>query len=255
MDKNALLDRLIAILCEERKETPPALAPEEKADFFRALCNVRPPRPVTEEFLRLQDEYLSARKEERGVVEADSLPYRDGIALWRGDITRLRADAIVNACNAALLGCFGPLHACIDNAIHSAAGVQVRLDCQAMMQGRQEPNGRVRVTRGYNLPARYIFHTVGPIVHGNVTKKDERDLKNCYLSCLEKAKEMKLSSIAFCCISTGEYGYPQAEACHLAVETVRSWLEEQARPPRVIFDVFLEEDERLYERELAKTAE
>lgn len=253
MNKTALLDQLIAILCEERGEPVPALSTAQKADFFRALCNVRPPLPASAEFLHLQNEYLSARTRERGIVDVNAFEYKNNIALWRGDITRLNADAVVNACNAALLGCFAPLHGCIDNAIHSAAGVQVRLDCNAMMQGTSEPNGRVRVTKAYNLPSRHIFHTVGPIVRGNVTKNDERDLKNCYLSCLHKADEMQLNTLAFCCISTGEYGYPRAAACRLACETVRGYLAENRRL-KVIFNVFLEEDEKLYASELCRTA-
>lgn len=249
MKNEELLDKLIGILSSERGESVPGLSAAQKPDYFRALCNVRPPRQVSEEFLRLQDEYLAARAREKGVVDADKFEYHGGIVLWRGDITRLNADAIVNACNCALLGCFSPLHGCIDNAIHSAAGVQVRLDCNEMMEGKLEPNGRVRVTKGYNLPCRYIFHTVGPIVRGRVTEQNRADLKNCYLSCLNKAAEMGLESIAFCCISTGEYGYPKAEACALAVHTVKEWLK-NGDGLKIIFNVFTAEDEKLYEREL-----
>lgn len=245
-----ILDRLIRILCEERGETVPLLSEEQKPDFFRALCNVRPPVPVTAEFLRLQDEYLSQKMKERGVVDVNGFVYRDGIALWRGDITRLNADAIVNACNPALLGCFHPLHNCIDNVIHSAAGVQVRLDCDKLMRGGEEPNGQVKVTEAYNLPSRYIFHTVGPIVRGGVTEQNRRDLERCYLSCMDKAAEMKLETLAFCCISTGEYRYPKDAACRLAVQTVRGWKTATGGSLKIIFNVFLKEDEELYEREL-----
>lgn len=130
-----VLDRLIEILCRERNKTPPRLNAGEKPDYFRALCNIRPPLPVSEEFLALQNLYLSSQTRARGIVEAEALDYRGDIALWRGDITRLKADAIVNACNSALLGCFQPLHGCIDNVVHSSAGVQVRLDCASMMRG------------------------------------------------------------------------------------------------------------------------
>ena len=249
-----LLDALIGMLCAERGEAVPPLAESQKPDFFRALCNVRPPMPAPKGFLRLQDEYLSARTAERGIVDVNALPCDgDGIALWRGDITRLNADGIVDACNEGLLGCFHPLHGCIDNVIHSAAGIQVRLDCAQMMQGMSEPNGKVRVTEAYNLPSRYIFHTVGPVVYGGVTAKNERDLKNCYLSCLDKAREMKLKTLAFCCISTGEYRYPKREACRLAVQTVRDWKRRADGGPKVIFDVYAEEDEEIYARELRKT--
>ena len=250
MAQNEILDRLIQILCEERGEAVPPISNEQKPDLFRALCNVRPPMPATKEFLRLQDEYLSQRTKERGVVDVNGFVYRDGIALWRGDITRLNADAVVNACNSALLGCFHPLHNCIDNVIHSAAGVQVRLDCNAIMRGGEEPNGQVKVTKAYNLPSRYIFHTVGPIVYGGVTEQNRRDLESCYLTCLNVAAEMKLKTLAFCCISTGEYRYPKDEACRLAVQTVKKWKLQTGSSLKIIFNLFLKEDEALYEREL-----
>lgn len=247
-----VLDRLIEMLCEERGERVPQLDEERKPLYFRALCNVRPPIAAGKEFLALQDEYLTEQTRRRGIVYADGFEYEGGIALWRGDITRLACGAIVNACNCALLGCFVPLHGCIDNAIHSAAGVQVRLDCNDMMKGGTEPNGRVRVTKAYNLPCRYIFHTVGPIVRGRVTQENRRDLENCYLSCLEKADETGLESIAFCCISTGEYHYPKKEACRVAVGTVKDWKARTGSALKVIFNVFSEEDESIYERELGK---
>ena len=243
------LDRLIQILCAERGENPPELTIEHKSDYFRALCNVRPPEPVSEEFISLQDEYLSRCAQERGVVDVNTFNYRENIALWRGDITRLNADAIVNACNCVLLGCFQPLHGCIDNAIHSWAGVQVRLDCTDMMKGGYEPCGKVRVTKGYNLPCRYIFHTVGPQVDGDVTVRNRADLISCYRSCMEKAVEMGLKSIAFCCISTGVYGYPKREACAVAVDTVSQFLS-RGMPLKVIFNVFTAEDEQLYASKL-----
>lgn len=250
-----VLDRLIEILCRERNKTPPRLNAGEKPDYFRALCNIRPPLPVSEEFLALQNLYLSSQTRARGIVEAEALDYRGDIALWRGDITRLKADAIVNACNSALLGCFQPLHGCIDNVVHSSAGVQVRLDCASMMRGGRERNGSVRVTKGYNLPCRYIFHTVGPMpAAGKVTERDERDLKNCYVSCLNKANELNLRQVAFCCISTGVYGYPKEDACALAVRTVKAWKGQNSGTLKIIFDVFSEEDERIYAKELRKQA-
>ncbi len=226
------------------------MSEEQKPEYFRALLNVRMPSPVTDEFIGLQDEYLSGLVKERGVVDINDFTYNNGIALRQGDIIRLNADAVVNACNSELLGCFRPLHDCIDNRIHSFAGVQVRLDCNAMMNGGKEPNGQVKVTRAYNLPSSYIFHTVGPIVYGKVTKQNEADLKNCYLACLNKAEEMRLKSIAFCCISTGVYGYPKGEACALAVKTVRDWRMRNECDLKIIFDVFTDEDRRYYEREL-----
>lgn len=246
------LDTLISQLCQERGEAVPPLTEEQKPNFFRALCNVRPPLPISETFLRLQDEYLTAKTKERGIVDVNTFGYKNDLTLWRGDITRLNADAIVNACNAALLGCFHPLHNCIDNVIHSNAGVQVRLDCNAIMKGREEPNGKVQVTKAYNLPSKYIFHTVGPIVYGKVTRENERDLANCYLSCLNKAYEMELKTLAFCCISTGEYRYPKDAACCLAVKTVKEWKQATNSSLKIIFNVFLNEDEKCYERELSK---
>ena len=250
MENSAVLDKLINMLCAERGSRAPELGEDEKPDYFRALCNVRPPLPVTDEFLELQDKYLSARTRERGTADVNKLSYDGGIALWQGDITRLNSDAIVNACNPALLGCFRPLHNCIDNAIHSFAGVQVRLDCAAMMKGGEEPNGRVKVTAAYNLPSKYVFHTVGPVVSGAVTEKDENDLRSCYLSCLREADGRGLATLAFCCISTGVYGYPKEDACRLAVRTVREYLADTKSGLKVVFDVFDDEDERLYEREL-----
>lgn len=244
------LDRLIEILCAERGENPPVLDETQKQNYFRALCNVRLPKPVSDEFILLQDEYLTEQTQKRGIVDINSFDYKHNIALWQGDITRLNADAIVNACNSALLGCFQPLHNCIDNCIHSFAGVQVRLDCNKIMQGKDEPNGQVKVTGAYNLPSKYIFHTVGPIVRGKVTKQDETDLTNCYLSCLNKAKEMGLKSIAFCCLSTGVFGYPKDKACILAVQTVRDWQKHNDYAIKIIFNVFTDEDRCYYEREL-----
>lgn len=245
------LDRLLEILCEERGESVPEnLSGKDKADLFRALCNVRPPRPVTGEFIALQDEYLRQKTMERGVADVKGFEYKDNIALWQGDITRLNADAIVNACNSALLGCFTPLHNCIDNIIHSNAGVQVRLDCDAIMRGGREKNGGVKVTKAYNLPSKYIFHTVGPVVYGEKPDAENvRDLTNCYLSCLKKADEMRLENIAFCCISTGVFGYPKQDACALAVSTVENYLASGSKL-KVIFNVFLDEDARLYVRAL-----
>ena len=219
--------------------------------LLRALMNIRPPLPLDPEFLRLQDRLLSAEAAERGAVDVMTLPEvpgRPGVALWQGDITRLRADAIVNAANSALLGCFHPCHGCIDNAIHSAAGLQLREKCRRIMaeQGRPEPNGRARLTEGYNLPARYVLHTVGPIVRGRVTGENRRELASCYRACLELAAEHGLHSVAFCCISTGEFRFPNREAAGIAVDTVTGFLRRNTSIQRVIFNVFQELDERIY---------
>lgn len=222
--------------------------------LLRALMNVRPPMPLRAEFLELQDALLGAEREERGVVEGEALPVTAAhpqIALWQGDITRLRADAIVNAANSALLGCFHPCHGCIDNAIHSAAGLQLREECARLMsaQGHEESTGRAKLTGGYNLPARYVLHTVGPIVHGRVTERDREALACCYRSCLELAAEHGLESVAFCCISTGEFRFPNREAAEIAVRTVMELLRHETSVRKVIFNVFKDIDAQLY-REL-----
>ena len=220
--------------------------------LLRSLMNVRPPMPLDPAFLKVQNELLSAEREEKGVVDAMALPTVRSdprLAVWQGDITRLKADAIVDADNSALLGCFVPCHGCIDNAIHSAAGLQLRDECARLMaaQGHPEPNGRAKLTKGYNLPARYVLHTVGPVVSGRVTDRDRRELASCYRSCLTLAAERGLESVAFCCISTGEFHFPNREAAEIAVQTVRKWLDQRGTSiERVIFNVFKDEDAVLY---------
>ena len=222
--------------------------------LLRSLMNVRPPMPLDPAFLKVQNELLSAEREEKGVVDAMALPTVRSdprLAVWQGDITRLKADAIVDADNSTLLGCFVPCHGCIDNAIHSAAGLQLRDECARLMaaQGHPEPNGRAKLTKGYNLPARYVLHTVGPIVGRWVTWKDRRELAACYRSCLELAAEHGLRSVAFCCISTGEFHFPNREAAEIAVQTVQEWLDQQRTSiERVIFNVFKDIDAEIYRR-------
>lgn len=230
--------------------------------LLRSLMNVRPPMPLDPAFLEAQDALLSEEREAKGVVEADDLPVtaaNPNIALWQGDITRLRADAIVDADNSALLGCFCHCHGCIDNAIHSAAGLQLRDECNAVMtvQGHPEPAGQAKLTKGYNLPARYVLHTVGPIVQGRVTHRDRRELASCYHSCLELAAEHGLESVAFCCISTGEFHFPNQEAAEITVKTVTDFLRQDTSIKKVIFNVFKDIDETIYRRILGadQTAE
>ena len=189
------------------------------------------------------------RREWWTVAACRSPPQIPGWFSGRGDITRLKADAIVNAANSALLGCFVPCHGCIDNAIHSAAGLQLRDECNQLMlaQGRPEPNGRAKLTRGYNLPARYVLHTVGPIVRGRVTQQDRADLASCYRACLELTAEHSLRSVAFCCISTGEFHFPNQEAAEIAVTTVRTFLDRHTTSiEKVIFNVFKDLDKKIY---------
>ena len=220
--------------------------------LLRALMNVRPPLPLSPGFLEVQDALLSAETEEKGVVDGNTLPPVPSdprLVIWQGDITRLRVDAIVDADNSALLGCFVPCHGCIDNAIHSAAGLQLRDECNQLMavQGCPEPNGRAKLTKGYNLPARYVLHTVGPIVRGRVTGQNRSDLASCYRSCMELAAAHELQSVAFCCISTGEFRFPNREAAEIAVKTVREFLDRQTTSvKRVIFNVFKGIDAQIY---------
>ncbi len=256
MDRIEQIRRLNAVLLAEMPEydAQAKIFPRDadsQRRLLRSLMTVRPPMPLSGEFIEGQDRLLRAEREERGVVDGAALPaaaVHPQIALWQGDITRLRVDAIVNAANSALLGCFHPCHGCIDNAIHSAAGLQLREACRRMMeeQGRPEPNGRAKLTPGYNLPARYVLHTVGPIVRGRVTPRDREELASCYRACLELAAEKGLESVAFCCISTGEFHFPNQEAAEIAVKTVMEFLRRQTSMKRVIFNVFKDLDAEIY---------
>ncbi len=226
-------------------------------DLLRALTNVRPPRPISEEILTVQDEYLTEENRRAGVTDAADLKpcgLSEQICLWQGDITTLRADAIVNAANSGMTGCYQPLHNCIDNIIGSKAGIRLRLCCGSIMQrqGHPEPTGQAKITPGYNLPCRYIIHTVGPIVEGPLTEEHERLLASCYRSCLELAQRHGLQSIAFCCISTGVFMFPNRRAAEIAVRTVTDWLRETGSGIRVVFNVFRDTDRDIYEELLKK---
>lgn len=219
--------------------------------LLRSLMNVRHPLPLKPEFLQIQDELLRREREEKGVVHVAALPGTAAdprLAIWQGDITRLDADAIVNAANSQLLGCFYPCHGCIDNAIHSAAGLQLREECRRIMetQGHDEPTGQAKLTGAYNLPAKYVLHTVGPIIRGRLTRQDRKDLASCYRSCLELAEKHGLESVAFCCISTGEFHFPNQDAAEIAVETVQSFLQHNTSIQKVIFNVFKDVDAEIY---------
>lgn len=233
----------------------------EQSKLLRSLMNVRMPKKISEEFLKVQDEYLSNLVKEKGIVKltdiptvaeefpASSLPFKDRISIWQGDITRLEIDAIVNAANSQMLGCFAPCHGCIDNAIHSTAGIQLRDECYQIMknQGNEEETGTAKITKAYNLPCNYVIHTVGPIVRHTLTKELEEDLRSCYKSCLECAVQNKVRSIAFCCISTGEFHFPNDKAAEIAVETVIQFLKENGtKLDRVVFNVFKDLDNKLY---------
>lgn len=219
---------------------------------FRALLNITMPLNLSKEFYEKQDLVLKEELSKKQVVNASIFP--EGISLYKGDITLIKADAIVNACNSKMLGCFVPGHHCIDNAIHTYAGLQLRKEMMDIMskQGHEEPNGQVKVTIGYNLLSKYVFHTVGPIYSG--IHRDETDLTNCYYSCLRKADEMKLESIVFCSLSTGIFGFPIEKASKIAIKSVKSYMNsENKNIKKVIFDVFSESDYEVYDRNLKET--
>ncbi len=222
---------------------------ETQKKLLRALFNVRMPRDTTNEFIRIQDEYLKEAISEKGITDINDLvPIKEDLYLWKGDITTLRCDAIVNAANNRMLGCFVPNHHCIDNAIHTYAGIQLREECYRMMQkqGRYEETGKAKITSAYNLPSKYVIHTVGPIVEGSVTRRDRELLRSCYLSCLKQADEHNIESIAFCCISTGEFSFPNDLAASVAVNAVEDYKKETNSKIKVIFNVFKETDYRIY---------
>lgn len=221
----------------------------EKRHLLRALMNIRPPQAETAEFLAVQDQFLQQEVAEKGVVSlADLTPIQPQIYLWQGDITRLKVGAIVNAANSRLLGCFQPLHACIDNAIHSQAGVQLRLACAELMakQGHLEPTGQAKITPAFNLPSDYVLHTVGPIIIGALSVKDCELLAGCYRSCLELARQHGIESVAFCCISTGEFLFPNQPAAEIAVQTVKAFLADNPQM-KVVFNVFKDVDWEIYQ--------
>lgn len=221
----------------------------DQKKLLRALMNVRIPKPIENQFLTVQDEYLKEEIQRKGIISIDDLDeIQKDLYVWQGDITTLKCDAIVNAANSQVLGCFCPNHGCIDNAIHTYAGVQLRLKMNEIMSLQQtlEETGKAKITPAYNLPCQYILHTVGPIVHGVVTKKDKTDLKNCYTSCLELAEKMGLKSIAFCCISTGEFHFPNDLAAQIAIETVMEYKRKTSSEMKVIFNVFKSLDKQIY---------
>ena len=227
----------------------------EQKRLLRSLMNVRPPEPASEEFLRIQDEYLQEAGRERGITDFADLGPVTGqgggnMYLWQGDITRLKVDAIVNAANSGMTGCWQPCHACIDNCIHTFAGVQLRAVCAGIMQkqGHEEPTGTAKITPAFNLPCKYVLHTVGPIISGQLTERDCTLLANCYTSCLNLAAENGVESIAFCCISTGVFRFPAQKAAKIAVSTVEDWKAKNNSTMKIVFNVFSEKDEAIYNK-------
>ena len=231
--------------------------PDDKRKLLRSLMNVRMPKDLPQEVLTVQDDYLKERAEEKGIVDLSAIPeIRDGLSIWQGDITRLAVDAIVNAANSQMLGCFIPMHTCIDNSIHTFAGVQLRKECGRQMEelpsrfgnDYEQPTAVPMLTDGYNLPAKKIIHIVGPIVQGNLTSKLEEDLADCYKNTLDMCEDKGLKSVAFCCISTGVFHFPNRRAAEIAVKTVTEWTADHpGTVEKVIFNVFKDEDRVIYE--------
>lgn len=236
---------LISSLSEDAGTEP--LFPDSREERFRiirSLMNVRPPAHVDGNVLDAQDRYLRNIISEKGITDAGSLDFKDGMCLWRGDITTLRCDAIVNAANDRMLGCFAPCHGCIDNAIHTFAGMQLRQECFGITGGARVPTAEAYVTGGYNLPAGYVIHVAGPVVDGPLNDSHRRLLRESYRSCLEAAASVGAETLAFCCISTGVYGFPKRDAAEIAVDEVEMFLHDHDM--EVVFDVFTDEDMRIY---------
>lgn len=232
------------------KSNPKTMSTQEQKDLLRSLMNVRMPAPLSDEFIRIQNEYLSREIAEKGITDIESLsPVQKDIYIWQGDITTLKCDAIVNAANSQLLGCFHPLHNCIDNCIHTYSGLSLRNACYELMQkqGYEEPTGQAKITPAFNLPCKYVLHTVGPIVNVRLEEQHRELLKSCYISCLELAEKNNIKSIAFCCISTGVFGFPNKEAAIIAVDTVKQYKAKTGSDIRVIFNVFKDSDREIYE--------
>ena len=254
MTQSERLDYLVGYLIKEnpRYKALTSIKEEaEKKNLLRSLMNVRAPMPIADEFLRIQDDYLQEENRKDGVVSIDDLvPIKGQLYLYQGDITRLKVDAIVNAANSAMLGCFIPCHSCIDNIIHSKAGIELRLECNRIMkmQGHEEITGEAKITKAYNLPSRFIIHTVGPIVQGKPTAQDKYLLSSCYESCLSLADKHNLRTIAFCCISTGVFHFPNELAAEIAIKTVEAYLERTGSKIEVIFNVFKDIDREIYQR-------
>ena len=247
--------------------TIPADAEGQKI-LLRSLMNVREAAPASDEFYRIQDEYLQESIRGRGITDIADIEsigrrfsagapdlFGDSLFLWRGDITTLRVDAIVNAANSGMTGCWQPCHSCIDNCIHTFAGVRLRSACDALMkrQGHPEPTGQAKITPAYNLPCKYVLHTVGPIVGYGLTERDCELLESCYRNCLDVAARNGVESIAFCCISTGVFRFPPERAAQIAVDTVLEWKRRTQNPMKVVFNVFSEKDEAIYARIFEKS--
>ncbi|MBR4313516.1 MAG: protein-ADP-ribose hydrolase [Lachnospiraceae bacterium] len=228
---------------------------DNQKKLLRSLFNVRLPANIDVEILKVQDDYLKEETRLKGITDIKGLKQtEEGIYLWQGDITTLKCDAIVNAANSGMTGCYIPCHNCIDNIIHTFAGIELRNDCNEIMmkQGHEEETGKAKITKAYNLPSKYIIHTVGTIVNGNVTNENQEELKSCYMSCLKLADEKKLSNIAFCCISTGVFGFPNQRAAEIAIDTVKRYKSENNSKIEVVFNVFKKCDYEIYKKLLRR---
>lgn len=248
---NEKLNYLISYLLSERNDMDISIPTDSKEQFdlYRSLVNIRPAKKISAEYLKAEDGFLQKLTVQKGITDiADLQPVEKNIYLWKGDITTLKCGAIVNAANSGMTGCYHPCHNCIDNCIHTFAGVRLRLKCAEIMKarGHEEPTGTAKMTPAYDLPCDYVIHTVGPIVQGRLTEKHCELLKSCYQSCLELAVLNGIKSIAFCCISTGVFGFPQDKAAEIAVQTVREFL--LTHDIEVIFNVFTEKDYKIYSR-------
>lgn len=254
MDNTKMLSKLLRYFMDENPRYRGVVLPScevEQFNILRSLFNTREAKPVDKAILELQDEYLQEEIKNKGITDiADLHPVYDNLYLWKGDITTLKVGAIVNAANSGMLGCFVPRHACIDNAIHTYSGIQLRIECAELMakQGHPEPTGKAKITKAYNLPSEYILHTVGPIISGRLTDQNCNLLASCYRSCLELAEQNNIESIAFCCISTGEFRFPNKEAAEIAIKTVKQFIAEKQSNVKVIFNVFKENDYEIYTR-------
>lgn len=254
MTQEERLDYMLKYLYQEKNCYTPTDS-DSKRKQLRSLMNLRMPRPIPRSFLDMQDDYLQQELKEEKIVTLDELDkIDDNTYLYQGDITLLSVDAIVNAANSALLGCFLPCHNCIDNIIHSKAGIELRLECDRIMkeQGYPEPTGRAKITKSYNLPSKYIIHTVGPIIESYPSENDKELLASCYRSSLELASLYNLKSIAFCCISTGVFSFPNEPAARIAIKTVNDYLNDTKSDIKVVFNVFKDIDKEIYERLLKK---
>ena len=272
MTQNERLDYLVNEFLKESVQYRNIVIPDDvpgKKRLLRSLMNIRMPGFLPEQVLKVQDEYLKERSLRNGIVTVESIPtiaesssrhcFADCISVWKGDITRLAADAIVNAANSQMLGCFVPMHTCIDNCIHTFSGVQLREECSRKMEelrrrfdpDYEQPTAVPMLTEGYNLPAKKVIHVVGPIVSGRLTRKHEKELADCYTNTLDMCVENGIRTVAFCCISTGVFSFPNERAAEIAVNTVTEWMSEHPGTlNRIIFDVFKDEDRFFYESKL-----